>query len=326
MPTPSRRALAAALIALAASWAAPAPAQDWPSKPVKLIVGSVPGGGQDLFARMIAAIVQKAIGQQIVIENKGGAGGTLAVEQLVKSPPDGYTFVITSNGATMFAPALYPNLAYDPAKDLAGVSMVFRAFFVVSAGPKTEIKTIQEFVDAVKAAPGQFVYASSGKGSPHFFAMEMFKQRMALNLPEVSYRSTAPAALDVAAGNVPFGMLDLATVRPHVQSGKIRLLAISAKERSPHLPDVPTLHETVAPGFEAEAWNGILAPAGTPPAILERMSKEIGIALRTEEVGKRMAEVGFAPYITSPEETMAVIRAGLKIYPDMIRKMGLTGN
>jgi tripartite-type tricarboxylate transporter receptor subunit TctC len=306
--------------------AATAHAQTWPAKPIKLFVGSVPGGGQDLFARMVGGIVQKAIGQQIVIENRGGAGGTLAVDQLVKSAPDGYTFVMTSNGATQFAPALYPGLTYDPGKDLAGVSMIFRAFFALAAGPKTEIKTIQEFVAAVKSEPGKFAYASAGKGSPHFFAMEMFKERAGLDITEVSYRSGAPAGVDVAAGAIPFGMLDVAIVRPHLQSGKIRLLAITAKERSPYLPDVPTIHETVAPGFEAEAWNAIMAPAGTPRDILDRMSKEIAIALRSEEVTKRMAEVGFSPYITTPDETMAVIREGLKIYPAMIRKMGITGN
>ncbi|MSQ20493.1 MAG: tripartite tricarboxylate transporter substrate binding protein [Betaproteobacteria bacterium] len=303
-----------------------AQAQAWPAKPIKLIVGSVPGGGQDLFARVVGGIVQKALGQQIVVENRGGADGTLAVDQLVKSAPDGYTFVMTSNGATQFAPALYPNLTYDPGRDLAGVSMIFRAFFALSAGPKTEIKTIQEFVAAVKREPGKFAYASSGKGSPHFFAMEMFKDRAGLDITEVSYRSTAPAAIDVAAGAVPFGMLDVATVRPHLQSGKIRLLAITAKERSPYLPDVPTIRETVVPGFETEAWNAIMAPAGTPRDVLDRMSKEIAIALRSEEVAKRMAEVGFTPYITTPDETMAVIREGLKIYPAMIRKMGITGN
>ncbi len=144
-----------------------------------------------------------------------------------------------------------------------------------------------------------------------------------LRKPHVCF---APVAIDVAAGAVPFGMLDVATVRPHSQSGKIRLLAISATDRSPYLPDVLTLDETVAPGFEAEAWNAIMAPAGTPCDILDRMSKEIGIALRTEEVGKRMAEGCFTPYITTPEKSIAVIRDGLKIYPTMIRKMGITGN
>jgi len=303
-----------------------AQAQAWPAKPIRIIFGSAPGGGQDLFGRMIAAIVQKSLGQQIVVENRGGAGGTLAVDLLVKAPPDGHTFVLTSNGATLNAPALYPNLTYDPARDLAGVSMIFRAYFVVAAGPAAEARTIQEMVQAVKASPGKFAYASSGKGSPHFFAMEMLKDRLALDLREIPYRSTAPAAVDIAGGAVPFGMQDIATARPHLTSGKMRLLAITSRDRLPNLPDVPTLHETVAPGFTAEAWNAIMAPAGTPREIVERMSREVTAAVRSDEVTRRMLEVGYVPYATTPDETMAVIREGLKTFPAMIRKMGITAD
>jgi tripartite-type tricarboxylate transporter receptor subunit TctC len=321
---PARRRLFAAL-ALAAIAAAPGAAfgQAFPSKPLKWYVGSVPGGGQDLTARWLAAILSKSLGQPIIVENRGGAGGTLAVDAAAKAAPDGYTYAVTSNGAMLNAVAMYPSLPYDPGRDLVPVGGTFVASFAVTVGPNSKINTIQEFVSEVKANPGKYSYASAGKGSPHFLAMELLKQRLSLDLPDISYRSTAPAAVDVASGQVPFGMIDLATARPHFQSGKMRPLAVTGKERWAQFPNVPTVHETLAPGFEAFAWNAIVAPAGTPRDIVQRMSKELVAAVKSEEIAKRYAEIGFTPWPTSTEEMQKVMKDGLAFWPDMIRKLGI---
>ncbi len=315
-----------ALIATAALAAAPVlgHAQAWPgAKPIRWIVGSVPGGGQDLTARWLSAIMSKSLGQQIVIENKGGAGGTLTVDAVAKSAPDGYTYGVTSNGAMLNAPALYPNLPYDPGKDLVPVGMTFIASFGIVAGPSTKIASIKEMVASIRAEPGKHAYSSAGKGSPHFLAMELFKQKLGLDLREVSYRSTVPAALDVATGVVPYSMLDQATARPHLQSGKIRVLAVTGKTRWAILPDVPTVSEALSPGFEAFAWNGIVTAAGTPPDIVARMSRELVAAVGSDEIARRMADIGFMPWPIGAEESAKVIREGLAVWPDLIRKLGI---
>ena len=303
---------------------AAAHAQSFPNaKPLRWVVGSVPGGGQDLTARWLSAIITKSIGQQIVIENRGGAGGTLAVDAVAKAPADGYTYAVTSNGAMLNAPAMYPNLPYDPGRDLVPIGMTFIASFGIVAGPTSTVKSIQELVASVKAEPGKQSYSSAGKGSPHFLAMELFKQKMGLDIREVPYRSTVPAAVDVAAGVVPFSMLDQATARPHLQSGKIRVLAVTGKTRWAILPDVPTVSESVSPGFEAFAWNGIVTAAGSPPDIVARMSRELVAAVGSEEIAKRMGEIGFTPWPIGTEESSRVIREGLAIWPDMIRRLGI---
>lgn len=322
-----RRSLAMIAAAVISALPSLGHAQAWPNaKPLRWIVGSVPGGGQDLTARWLSAMISKSLGQQIVIENKGGAGGTLTVDAVAKAPPDGYTYGVTSNGAMLNAPAMYPNLPYDPGKDLIPIGMTFIASFGVVAGPSAKVASIRELVAQVKAEPGKHAYSSAGKGSPHFLAMELFKQKLGLDIREVSYRSTVPAALDVATGVVPFSMLDQATARPHLQSGKIRILAVTGKTRWASLPDVPTVSESVSPGFEAFAWNGIVTAAGTPPDIVARMSRELVAAVGSEEIARRMADIGFAPWPIGTEESAKVIKEGLAFWPDMIRKLGIKGD
>ena len=319
------RSLAALALAALAIASGNALAQAFPSKPIRWVVGSVPGGGQDLTARWLAAILSKSLGQPLVIENRGGAGGTLAVDAAAKAPPDGYTYAVTSNGAMLNSVALYPNLPYDPGKDLVPIGGTFLATFAVTAGPGTTVNTIQEFVAEVKANPGKYSYASAGKGSPHFLAMELLKQRLGLVLPDISYRSTVPAAADVAGGQVPFGMIDLATSRPHFQSGKMRPLAVSGKERWPQFPNVPTITETVAPGFEAFAWNAIVTNSGTPRDIVQRMSRELVAAVGSEEIARRYLDIGFTPWPMGTDEMQKVMKDGLAFWPDMIRKLGIKG-
>ena len=312
-------------LALMLAMPASAQGQSFPNKPLRWIIGSVPGGGQDVTARLLAAIIAKSIGQQIVLENRGGAGGTLAVDAAAKAAPDGYTYAVTSNGAMLNAPALYPNLPYDPAKDVVPIGMTFLASFVIVAGPKTPVASIQEMIAEVKAKPGQHAYALAGKGSPHFLAMELFKHRAGLTLPDVPYRSTVPAAADAAAGEVAFSMVDAATGKPHFDTGKLRPLAVTSRERWKQFPNVPTVAEAVSPGFEAFAWNAIVAPAGTPRDIVARMSAELKAAVSSPEASEAFARIGFTAWPTTSEEAAQVIKDGLAVWPDLIRALGIKG-
>ena len=256
----------------------------YPEKPITLVVPVPPGGILDAVARMIAPELTKTLGQPIVIENKTGAGGNIAATAVAKSAPDGYTLLL---GYSMFHvgnPSMYANLPWDPIRDFAPVSMLVVSPHVLAVNPSVPVNTLQELVAYAKANPAKLNYATSGNGSVPHIGVELFKQQNQLNITHVPYRGAGPAMLDVIAGNVQMTVATPPSLMQFVQQGKMKALAVAAKKRIPQMPDVPTSAEAGFPGFELEAWIGILAPAGTPPAIIATLNDAARTTLNNPQV------------------------------------------
>ncbi len=297
MKTMMRRAACALVLAAVA---VPAFAQDYPTKPIKLVVPYAPGGGADSVARIVAKKVSENIGQAIVIENKGGAGSIVGTDLVAKAEPDGYTLLLGQSGPISINPAVYKTLPYDPVKDFAPVTMTTAYPYILVVNSESPAKTVQEFVALTKSKPGAMNYGSTGVGAANHLVAELFASKAGLKMTHVPYRGTALAVGDLVSGtlNVVFG--DPISVLPHIKSGKLRALAVTSLERSPVAPEVPTVAESGYPGFEALAWHGILAPAKTPPAVVKKLNAEIVKALAdpaTKEllVNQAMQTVGNSP-------------------------------
>ncbi len=314
-PTPSFPArIAALLLAIAPALAL----AQWPAKPIRMVVTYAPGGGADLMARLIAPKMQEALGQPIVVENRGGAGGTIGAELVAKAAPDGYTLMLDAAGFAT-SPSLYPKLSYDPLKAFVPVCLlvVFPNMLVVH--PAFEAKTVQELVAMAKKQPGRIAFASSGNGSAQHLAGELFRQRAGLDMVHVPYKGGGPALQDVMGGQVPLFFANMASGLPHVKSGKLRALAVTGSKRSPGMPDLPTVAESGVPGYEVYEWNAVFAPAGTPGDIVAKTHAAIARALAAPEVRERVAALGGEIAGLSPSETEKWLRAQVESWARVIR-------
>jgi tripartite-type tricarboxylate transporter receptor subunit TctC len=298
-------------------------AQTWPSKPLRLVVGFPAGGGADAVARLLADAMSPGVGQQILVDNRPGASGTIAAEHVARSPADGQSFLLADQGTLVFATALFARLPFDPAKDLAPVGTVMRGNLFVVAGPASKAASLRELMDEARAQPGKINYASAGLSTVHHLAMELFKQRAGLDMPSVVYRGAGPAIQDVLGGQVPITMMDFAVAGSHVRAGKLRALAVTSRSRLPMQPDVPTIAEIVAPDFEVTLWLGMVAAAATPRPIVERINAELAKALASDPVRTRLGALGFEPYPTTPAQMGELLKADLAFWPDLIRKWGI---
>lgn len=276
--------LSFAFLAGAAFTAGHAHAQSWPQKPIIFVVPFAAGGGTDAFARPVAAQLDGQLGQRVLIENRAGAGGTVGASQASKAAPDGYTFFVGAAHHTI-APSLYPNLDYDIEKDFIPVAMLARPPQVVVVNPdKVAAKTLSEFIDFARANPGKLNYASAGAGTTHHLAGELFKIVTKTNILHVPYRGAGPAIQDLLAGHIPLMFDGLGTSAPQIKGGQLRALAVAAPKRVSAFPDLPTTSEAGLPGYEVSTWYGVFAPKNTPPAIVERMAKELKTALQTPAI------------------------------------------
>src|SRR5271167_2078911 len=264
MTMPTIRKAFSLIVALTASIAA-AHADDYPSHPIRLVVPYTPGGGADSVARIVAKRVSQTIGQMIVIENRGGAGSIIGTEMVQKSDPDGYTLLLGQSGPISINPAVYKELPYDPEKDFAPITMTTAYPYILVVNSKLPVKSLEDFVAMVQAKPGEFNYGTTGVGAGNHLVTELFASKAGLKMTHVPYRGTALAVTDLLAGQVTMVFADPVSALPHMQSGALRALAVTSKERSSVAPDVPTIAESGYPGFDAIAWHGILAPANTPP-------------------------------------------------------------
>jgi len=302
-------ALAASLFAFASvALAQTALAQTYPAKPIRLIVPYPPGGGTDFFARLVGAKMSEQIGQPIVVENRPGAATIIGAEAAAKSPPDGYTALLADASTLAVNPSLYRKLPYDPQKDFAPITLTARFAMLLVVNPTLDrSKTVKEFIDEAKAAPGKINFASVGAGTPHHLTMELFMQRTGIRLNHIPYKGAAPAVQDLVGGQVPVMFLDLAAGGPQIRAGKVRALAVASAKRIPPLPDVPTIAESGVPSFEAWAWQGLVAPVGTPREALERLRAEYAKAVGDAGVRQKLIEAGVEPLTSSPEELAAYI-------------------
>ena len=300
----SALALAAALL----SFTAPVMAQEFPQRPVRLIVGFAPGGGADLAARNIAQKLNEAWKQSVLVDNRAGAGGNLAAEAVAKAAPDGYTMLISSPGPIVTSPYLYEKLAYDPLKELAPITLIASGPNVMVVGADSPVKSVREFIALAQSRPGQLNYATSGIGSTPHLAAELFKAATRVDVVHVPYKSAAPALLEVIAGRNDVMIVSLPTVLGAVKGGKARALAVAAPKRSAQLPDVPTAEEAGVPGFEVVTWWGFLAPAGVPASIISRTNQIAVSALRSQEMRDALTREGADAIGNSPAEFGAFIQ------------------
>ena len=314
-----------ALVAVLAcvALAQPAQSQVWPQRPVKIIVPFAAGGNTDVSARIVAQRLGQAFGQQFVVENRPGAGGARAAEAVARSPADGYTLFVTSVSVIAIVPAM-TKTSYDPVKDFAPISAIGTNPFVLVVHPSMPVNTLAEFVDYARRQPNKLPYVLSGVGGVGHLSMAMFLKRAELDLIPVTYSVGGAASMtDVIAGHVPIFFATLSEAVPHARSGALRLLAVSSEMRAPQIPDVPTFNEAGFPGFKALTWNGLLAPAGTPREIIDRIAKEVASTVKDPKFIERLNSMGVDPLSNTPDEFAAMIAADIPFWAEAAKIAGV---
>ena len=307
---PLRLVLAFAL----AIFAGAAHADDYPSRPIRLVVPYAAGGGADSVARIVAKRVSETIGQPIVIENRGGAGSIIGTDLVNKSDPDGYTLLLGQSGPISINPAVYKKLPYDPLKDFAPVTMTTAYPYIMVVNPTLGVKTLKEFVTLAARKPGELNYGTTGVGAANHLVTELFDSKANIKMTHIPYRGTALAVADLLAGQVQVVFADPITALPQIAAGTLLALAVTSKERSPVAPQVPTISESGYPGFDAIAWHGILAPANTPPAIVQKLNAEIVAALKNPETRALLEKQAMQTVGNSPDAFASFIREDIAVW------------
>jgi tripartite-type tricarboxylate transporter receptor subunit TctC len=312
------------LALLLASMGGPAWSQPWPARPVKLIVNSPPGGASDVMARVVAAPLGEVLGQQVVVDNKPGGGGLIATEFVARAAPDGYTLLLATPVNTLF-PYTRKRLNHDPIRSFEPVTLLGQASLVLVAHPSLGVRSLQEVLQLAKARPGTLSYASPGAGSPQNLSMEVILNHHGAEMVHVPYKGGGQAVVDLVSGQVTLGVLGMAPVLPHIRSGKLLALATTGKSRSLVLPDVVTVAESGVPDFETGQWQGILAPAGTPAPIVNRLHAELARIMRQPDVRKKLEEAGIDDTRTSasPAEYRAMLMAEIRKWEPAVRRAGI---
>ena len=314
-----RDTLTAGLIGLALAIAGPAQAQSWPSQNIRLVVPFPPGGSTDVLARRLAEGLRERLGQTVIVENRGGAGGTIGSEFVAKSAPDGYTLLMGVTGSHGVAPSLYPNLGYQPQRDFAPISLLVSAPLVLVVNPEVPAKTLKDFIALAKAQPDTLTYGTPGNGTSMHLTGVTFDLQAGTKLIHVPYKGSAGALTDLLSGQIKTMFGDLLVVLPQIRAGKINALAVTSKDRNPLLPDVPTMAEAGLPGFEVLSWQGLFAPAGTPPAVVERLSKEVRAVMESKDVKEFFAAQGFLVGATTPAEFTAFVGSEVKRWGEIVK-------
>jgi tripartite-type tricarboxylate transporter receptor subunit TctC len=317
------RAVAGAVVAvIVLSVAADAAAQKWPDKTVRIVTPFAPGGGTDIFARLLAQRLTEIHGQQFIVDNRPGAGSTTGTEFVAKSPPDGHTFLMTS-ASFSFNPGLYPKLRYDSLKDFMTVSQIVTVPHVIIVLPSFPARTLQDLVRIARARPGEVLYASSGPGSALHLAGALFAVVTKTQLTHVPYKGGTAAATAVLSGEATTAFSTIETVMSLIRAKRLRVLAVSTRERSPALPDVPTAMEAGIKDYEAIGWFGLLAPAATPGAIVEQLSAEIAKIMATPAMRERAAQEGATPVGNTPAQFDRFLRAEIAKWTPIIQQAGI---
>jgi tripartite-type tricarboxylate transporter receptor subunit TctC len=312
-----------AAVALATAFTLSAHAQGWPSQPIKLVVPFPPGGTTDQIARHVQPHLQQALGVQILIENRAGASGAIGTAVVAKSPPDGYTFVIVfdTHGVN---PSLIPNMGFDTLKDLAPVMLVGKSPMVLTTHPTTPHKTLGDVIAAAKAKPDSVGYGTIGSGSLAHLFMTLAGNRGGFSMTHIPYKGGGPLVTDAIAGHVPVSIATVALFATHINSGKLRALAVTSPTRFPQLPNVPTVIESGLPGMEAEGWWGVLAPANTPAAIITRMNTEFANALRNPGVNEKLTQQGVVMSLSQPDELQKFLVNEVERWGRVVRENKIT--
>lgn len=302
---------------------APVAAQDFPNRPVRFIVPFAPGGNTDVQGRLIAQKLTEIWNQQVVVDNRAGAGGTLGVEMLSKAPADGYTIALASFGNILVGPSLFPKLGYDPLKDLAPVVLVSQPPGLLVVNPGLPVKNVSELLAYARANPGKLNYGSAGNGTWNHLFAEQFKALTGIQMMHIPYKGASPAVTDVMAGQIQLSFAPFPVALPQAKAGRLRILAVTSAKRSPAVPEVPTIAESGLPGYSAATWFAVLAPANTPQAIIARLNRDINTVLARPEVKAAFAADGTEPAGGTPEQLRESMRAGIKQWGDLVRKLGI---
>ena len=313
-----------AIFVLAGSTVATGPAsaqQKFPSKPIRLVVGFAPGSGADAYARMIGQKMSESWAQPVVVDNRPGAGGVLAAAQVAKAAPDGHTLLFGSNFA--ISAALQPNLPYDPFKDFAGVTQIGFGTQVLVVAPALDVKSVKDLIALAKAQPGKIIFGSPSAGGPTHLSGARFNLAAGIKVVHVAFKGSPEAMIEVLAGRTHYSVLPLVTPLPYIKDGKLLALAVNTAQRSPVLPDVPALAETLPEFKRPETSTGLLVPAGTPRPILNQISKEIARILDLPDIKERLQFIGFAPAPTTPEEYDKILREQIETLTKLVRDAGL---
>jgi tripartite-type tricarboxylate transporter receptor subunit TctC len=314
--------VAAWLMAILAALTAPAWAQDYPSRPIKLIVGAPAGGTTDLLARSVGAEMAKTLGQAIIVENRGGAGGNIAADAVAKSPADGYTLLMCFTSHSINA-SLYKKLPFDPEKDFSPIALIARAPSLLVAHPSVKATNAAELIALAKAQPGKLNFAIGGTGSSLHLAGDMLKSMAGIDIMNVNYKGTAPALNDVLAGHVELMFISVLTGSPHVRTGRLRLLGVSSAQRLASFPEAPPIGEAI-PGYESSAWFGLLGPAGLPDPVMAKLSAAAVAATRQPEFRQRLADEDAQPVGSTPEEFRTFLHADIGKWAKVIAATGAT--
>ena len=312
-------------VALAGAGVLPgnASAQDYPNKALRLIVPFPPGGGNDILARSVGQRLAEAIGQQVIVDNRGGAGGLIGAELAAKAVPDGYTIFLASIGNLAFMPALHAKLPYDPVRDFAPLTLLATSAFIMVVNPSLPAKSVKELIALARAKPGQINYGSSGQGSSLHLTGEIFKLATSTDLVHVPYKGSGPALTDLIAGQVQIMFGTMPPTLPHVKTGKLRALGVSGTKRSVAAPEVPTIAEAGVPGFEVLNWYGIVAPSKTPAAIVQRLNGELVKTLKAREMIESLGTQGLEAAGGTPERFGVFIKSEIAKYAKVIKAAGI---
>ena len=315
-----RNLLAVLLVAVAPATLA----QTWPAKPIHIVAPYAAGGAMDLTARSLAAVMSETIGQQVVVENRTGAGGLVGTDYVARATPDGYTLLMYAD-ANAIAPAIYKKLNHDPVKDFAPITNTILGTHIIVGHPSVPANNLKELIALAKKGGSKLAYGSPGTGTPQHLAGELFKQQAGkLDIPHVPYRGGGQLIVDLVSGQVPLGLIGLPPTLPHIKAGKLKVFAVTARKRSPSLPDVPTVEEAGLAGYETIQWFGPVAPAGTPKPVIDKLFEHFVKALRHPSVGERLAKAGLevAPS-ASPEAYGEFIRAEIARWPAIVKAAGI---
>jgi len=297
-------------------------AQSFPTKPIRFVVPFPPGGGNDILARALAPKMSEILGQQVVIDNRAGAGGNIGADFVAKSAPDGYTIVIASNQVTM-NPWIYSKLPFDIAKDFSPVAQIASVPMLLAINPEVPAKNLQEFIALAKAKPGSLNYSTPGLGTPQHIAFEVFNFDAGVKVTHVPYKGTSPSIVDLIGGQVQATIGTMASLEQHVKSGKVRAIAVSTPQRSPAMPDVPTIEEGGLKGYNVPLWYSVLAPANTPKEIVSKISASIRDALQDPQTKAQLAKQGFVESYLDPAQMTALIKQDLTYWQKAINNIGL---
>lgn len=317
-----RRLLQATMAALAALTVhGTACAQSFPNKPIRIVVPYTPGGPTDIPARLVGQKMSELLGQPVVIDNKPGAGGNIGADAVARAPADGYTLLLVTTGHTI-NPALYPKLSYDLGKDLTAVSQLTSSPMVIAVTPTLGVNTIKDLISLAKAKPGALNFGSAGNGSSTHLAPELFSMLAGIKMNHIPYRGSAPALADVMAGNAQVAFDYMTSAMPLVRDGKLKGLATTGANRSAGAPDLPTVTEAGLPGFEVVGWNGVMAPAGTPPDVIAKLNAAIKQALASKDVAERISGLGGQAVWSTPADFGSFVKAEMARWAHVVKASG----